>query len=138
MAQLVQLALIAAAVLTALYLIIRASDRRQQQTALMALPIAGSRDVEFAAALAHAAADYVVKDDQRATAMVGALAVAVEFGKNDWMGGAGNEKSRRAYSNAQMMLRKAQEKLDANEHIAAQQFARLGQELLKAAYMAHG
>ena len=138
MEQLVALALIAAAVMAALYLIIYVADRRGRQAALIAVPIARSQDAEFAAALAQSVSFYVVKDDQRAKAMVAALAVAIEFGKNDWMGGVGNEKSRRSYGNAQMMLRKAQEKLETNDHIAAQEFARLGQELLKAAYMAHG
>jgi len=104
----------------------------------MSEPFAGSKNAQFAAALAQSYSFYVAQDEQRAAAMVAALEGAIEFAKHDWFG-VGNEKAQRAYSNSQQMLRKARTKLEAKDFVGAQEFGRLGQELLKVAYMrSHG
>lgn len=80
------------------------------------------------------AATLATAEEARAAAMTAALAAALQAGENDFFG-PGNEKAKLAWGRARQMLQKAEGCLGARDWIAAQEFAKLGQELLKVAYL---
>jgi len=72
--------------------------------------------------------------ERRVTAVVSALASALKAAEHDFFG-PGNTQASRAMSNARQMLRGAEDKLKARNWAQAEEMAKLGQELLKVAYL---
>jgi hypothetical protein len=69
----------------------------------------------------------------RAASAVSALAAALKVEPH--FSGPGNMVATRLVSNAQQMLKGAQDKLDKRDWVAAEEAARLGQDFLKLAYL---